>query len=556
MANKILSVTDHIKKYVTKANERAEKEDFLSALGFCFSALSLGKTTEALFVTASVYADMGLYELSNQYWFYYLEKTPEKNRGVAYEEIAINYFYLGNFVLSGYYFNKKLEVDGFLSPDGIDKEITDYFSESKEEGGYRLVYPLSKAEIDKKITDAKRKMAGGDFDGAIKLYNEIPKTFSSYDKVADDNSLAHFLSGDIEKGIEINRERLKDGGDKFSIYCNLSSMYGALKNKEKSSYYYSLALSEPIKNPEDEYRLATACLEHKDEEKGLALLEKVLKERAFDLDTEYLLALVKINTGRYDEAERTLKNLYRINPTEFLYKYYLKLARRLIAGDEKAKEILPVEYELDVPKKVRNEWIKCIKTTAFGGVKGKIDKDLFEILEWGLRDFGGNDTVAKACVLALSTGRKDYDNYLKEKLMDADISADLKVMILYIFVVCGCIQKYSLVVSGVFVTAKPAKINVGDDFISISINAAYAICFAKSVIMGINDLGKIAKSAEKVEKQARKVGAFISEGELATLIMDGCKYPYFNDLREICSIFGTDEIRISELKKQMKGETK
>ena len=114
MKGKILSVTDHLKKYIKKADECAEKEKFLSALGFCFSALSIKRTSETLSAIANVYADMGLYELSNKYWFYYLEKTPEKNCGRAYEELAINYFYLSNFTMSGYYFNKKIEYECWM----------------------------------------------------------------------------------------------------------------------------------------------------------------------------------------------------------------------------------------------------------------------------------------------------------------------------------------------------------------------------------------------------------------------------------------------------------
>ena len=553
MKGKILSVTDHLKKYIKKADECAEKEKFLSALGFCFSALSIKRTSETLSAIANVYADMGLYELSNKYWFYYLEKTPEKSCGRAYEELAINYFYLSNFTMSGYYFNKKIETDGFLSPEGIDKEITEYFSAPIEEKGFRLVYPLSKAEIESRVKDAKRKMAGADFEGAIKAYLEIPETANGYDKIADDLSLAYFLSGNVEKGIEINRKRLKSGGDKFSAYCNLSSMYGSKKDKEKSEYYYALALSEPIKNSEDEYRLATVCLEHNNEQKGLALLEKVLKERAFDVDTEYLLALVNVNLYRYDEAERILKNLVMIDPTDFLYGYYLRLVKMLKKGDEKALSYLPVEYELDIPRKVRTEWFDKFRD-SLGVLTPAREKAMLEILDWGIRDFSGNEIFAKSCVLFFMTGKRRGEKFLREKLLDPDIAPEIKVLIIYVLIINGCFEKISFVVSGVFMKVKPTNIGVGEDFTANRFKSAYALCFAKSVVMGISDVNKIAKSAEKIAKQARQNFVSADEGEWATLILDGCKYPYFKNLRDLCSTFGTDEIKISELKRKLKGE--
>ena len=558
MQGKIISLSDHLNKYVKKADECAVKENYTRALGYLFSALSIKRTPEILSAIANTYADMGLYALSNQCWFYYLEKMPEKKCGRAYEELAINHFYLNNFAIAGYYFNKKLEVDGFLSQEGIDKEILDYYSAPQEEKKFRLVYPPERADFSDEIKKAKQKMTAGDFDGAIKIYQEIPDGVKDHDKIADDYSLACFLAGDVEKAVEINRKRLKEGGDKFTIYCNLSSMYGALKNKEKSQYYYSLALSEPPKSTEDEYRLATASLEQHNEEKGLALLEKVAKERQYDIDTDYLLSLVKINTGRYEEAEKLLKKLLKINPYDFLWKYYYKLVKKLIKGDEQAKALLPISYELDIPVKEREEWVNKVKHTALASLgTGKRPERFNEIMEWGVRNYSGNETFAKACVLSYGgLKNKAEEKFLREKLMDADISADLKVVMLYLLVMQGVSDKISLVVSGVFVRTKPKKLKFGEDISALGFSSAYALCFSKSVVMGITDVGTIAKSAERLHEKFKRTSVYAGEGEIATLIMEGCKFPYFKNLREICEIFGTDEISVSKIKRELKGEQK
>ena len=77
---------------------------------------------------AKVYSLMEQYEMSNLYWFRYLYYAPKDKVSMCYEELAINYFYLDNLWASGYYFHKKISVDGFVSKQDIDPEIIDFFS--------------------------------------------------------------------------------------------------------------------------------------------------------------------------------------------------------------------------------------------------------------------------------------------------------------------------------------------------------------------------------------------------------------------------------------------
>ena len=126
------------------ARERVKKEDYLGALSILLS------TEKPLYDTyaeiADVYADMGLLELSNEYWFKYIDCAPKDKVAVAYEELAINYFYLENLWASGYYFHQKISVDGFISKEGLDQEIIDFFSgEDYKKHAYRIAYPKDNA---------------------------------------------------------------------------------------------------------------------------------------------------------------------------------------------------------------------------------------------------------------------------------------------------------------------------------------------------------------------------------------------------------------------------
>ena len=108
MEEKVLRLTNAVDTYRKLGVERAKKGDYTGALGFLFTAKSMSDNVEILADIADVYSDMGALDLSIKYWFYYLDKAPKDKCSVAYEELAINFFYMDDFWASGYYFHQKI----------------------------------------------------------------------------------------------------------------------------------------------------------------------------------------------------------------------------------------------------------------------------------------------------------------------------------------------------------------------------------------------------------------------------------------------------------------
>ena len=89
-------------------------------------------------------------------------------------------------------------------------------------------------------------------------------------------------------------------------------------------------------------------------------------------------------------------------------------------------------------------------------------------------------------------------------------------------------------------------------------NSVYALCFAKSVVIGVADLNKIAWSAqslcEKMRSANEQDGLFFGENELCAVIIKGCEFPYFKSFNEICKIYGADQKIASEIIKKMENK--
>ncbi|MBP5466465.1 MAG: hypothetical protein J6Y43_02750, partial [Clostridia bacterium] len=84
MEEKVL-IFDNGKERLNKlAKERSDREDFLGSLLLGFSAFAKDeKDLDSIMNIADAYADMGLYEFSNDYWFYYLSLCPKEKENIA-----------------------------------------------------------------------------------------------------------------------------------------------------------------------------------------------------------------------------------------------------------------------------------------------------------------------------------------------------------------------------------------------------------------------------------------------------------------------------------------
>ena len=97
MENKVLQFDKSVDRYLKLSDNKIKEKDFLSALSFLFSAYKIdSENLEVITALADLYANMNLMEISNKYWFIYLDKAPKEQLAIAYEELAINYIYLDN----------------------------------------------------------------------------------------------------------------------------------------------------------------------------------------------------------------------------------------------------------------------------------------------------------------------------------------------------------------------------------------------------------------------------------------------------------------------------
>lgn len=552
MTGKVISFENGVERYRKIAEEHAEKGDFSSALGFLFTAKGLSSSLEVLTDIADCYADMGLLELSNHYWFKYLDRAPKEKQGVAFEELAINFFYMDDYLASSYYFHQKLTVDGFITKENLDKDILDFFSgEEMKKHAYRVVYPYERADYTFEQKNAKHAMAVGNFDAAVKILSAIPEECLD-EETSGDLAVSYFMSNNLDEAANVCRKSIASLGDNVTAYCNLATVYDMKSDFEKSKYYYEKALSLRKGAKDEEYKIATCAIEREDHQVVKECLEKILFDRPYDLAMRYFYGCALVNVGDYEGASKAFSIAYRANPSDLLYKYYAELSLKLVDGCENKECAIPLRYLKALPQKTEKKREKRIKELIKDPSKiasALKNPKTFETVEWGLK-YGSNDVARASAYLLSSLYNKKAKKVMLDAIMDFGVASEIKRVIVYALIVNGFKERFGMLVGNFYVKVKPKKLSFEKKFGSGAYLSAYALCMSRLAFLDVEELDKIAEAAESVYEKLSCIftESDVTNDDLAALMLYACGYKRFKKDSEILAVFNIGKDRLRNLK--------
>lgn len=557
MKNKVVSLFSDHSLYIKKAISKREEGKFLESLGFLFTAYKIQpKNCDIIAEIARTYAEMELLDVSCKYWFLYLEYASEDKLGVAYEELGKNYYNMENMWASGYYFHLKLTSDGYISRESLSEELLEFLSnETDNSSKYYIAYPYDRADYSSKINLGKKAFTSGDFKRASAIFSSIPKECMDEDANGD-FALSYFLQQDEDSAIDVCRQSLKENGETVTAYCNLSTLYFAKEDEEKSRYYYQKAISIRNQNVDDDYKILTCATNLCDHKTVASCLHKILKEREYDPFLNFLYGCALANTGAYLEAFNAYKKTCLIAPENRLFLYCLNSVERILNGEKDIDKFLPVKYDLTYPDKISRAYKKAIHNAVIEDSVSLVkSKQFLDVLYWGVRSKDDATFKKSSAILALSENKKIKD-FLYGLLLDPSFADDRKRHLVFTLILCAKRNNFGIVAGNCYLKVKLRKLlfeNAEDGNLFLS---AYATCIAKAVFLGIDNFDKIGFSINKIYKRFAKVilfGEFLPE-EVAALAFYMSDYKHFNDLKKVCKIFNVSKKRIKDFAIVLKDE--
>ena len=558
--NKIIQHEKNEERYLSSANKRIEKEDYLGALRFLFSARSINPDSlEVISSIADLYADMNALELSNKFWFIYMDKAPKEDLGRAYEELAINYFYLDNFWASSYYFHKKLDVDGFISKENLSQEVIDFFSgEEIKKTAYRIAYPFDLADYTFDTKKAKRLISIGGFaEGALAL-EKIPRERLDED-TAGELATCYFMNDELDKAEEICRFSLEKHGENITAFCHLSTINELREDYFNSDYYYKKALSLRKGTLSEAYKIATCAIEREDHLVVKECLETILKDRPYENAMRFFYALSLSNLGDYKSSYEQLKISYQIDPSDVAVKFFMRYVENLSNGCGDESNLTPFKYVKDIPEEIAKDWKKKIKTLIKNPEKisSALKKSEWqEILEWGIKN--DDSSVMRDSAFVLSFSITPYTKkVLFETMLSPDGREELKRVLIYVTLISGIKEKFGVVAGSFYLKIRPKKLLCEKDKIFGDLYlSAYALCLSKMAFFDVESLDKIAKITDKIYKKfkGKITNAEVSNEEIAGLILSQCEFKKYSNDQSVTRIFSITLDKLKLLKDQLQGE--
>ena len=562
MQGKILNFSKTADRYIQLSTKKAEQGDLTASLGFLFSALKICQEDKYKVMEriADTYGEMGLLSLANAYWFKYLSVCPDDKKALAYEQLAINYFYTDNFFASSYYFHLKLSTDGFISKENLDEEVLEFFNQSIEKkNAYHVAYPYDRADWSFRTKMAKHALAGGDFVQAEKIYSKIPQECMS-EEVSGEYAVTLFLNKKDKQMIEVCNNSLLKNGENVTAYCNLASLYHAKKDFEKSAYYYAQALRLNKGDIEDAYKLTTCAMEQGDHLTTNVCLQKILAERTYDVSMYYFYAVSQANLGNYNDSARSFCEILRIYPQDVVVSFYAGYLTRLAETGDDYKNILPLSYAKELPKEIVKNYKRKIRE-LYSDPK-KISSQLKKaenraILEWGIVQ--DNAEYAKNVVFILINSDSPWaEKLLLDSLMNVDVSGEIKRAIISMLVLTGYKEKIPVIANDFYCAVKPRKIVFENKLNGDIFMVAYATCLSRMAFWNIDAFDKVAFSMNKIYK---KLGdsvllTGITAEELGAICICISKIERLDNPDYVCSFFDARPQIVKDHLEIFKGDKK
>ncbi len=549
MHNKIIN-TNLMRYYIECAEECIEKGNYLKALSYLFSYEKHNKNSTIYKNIAKVYFLLNQYELSNQYWFIFMSLANKKDYAEAYQGLAVNFFNLDDFISCSYYIKLKVDVDGKFDTENLDEEIAEYFySETEQKDSYYLAYPIKKENYELVLRKAKSCFNASDYKGAIDIYKTIP--LECFDKLSiSDYAMCCFVVGDDENTKFLCKKSIELFGENVYAYCLLSNLYAEKDNESKAKYYYKKTLAVNSGSIDECYAIVSSAISFEDNLTVNECINKIIIERPYDFTARFHLAISYINLGDYANGEKHLKTALKINPYDYYANFCLKLVKRIINKDKTAQEFLPFSYNKKLNTKVTAKYDKALNG-AFNDIlkKGKTDYNkILEELSWAI-ETNKTEYVKKALYIISLCDEDRFKKLISTTLLRTDIKDEMKIIYLYTLVLYDDKKEYQVVMNNRLRTVKPEQILSADEPEDHLFTCAYALCFAKAVYIGIENLSEIGIVVDLYYSKFREVLLYnnVSLEELSAVIFKACSFEEFPEGINVSDFFGVEEKRLKYL---------
>ncbi len=493
------------------ADKKFEEGDTRAGLRILNKQIDLyGAGADEYMALADAYDDLGLFDLSADNWFRFLDVCEEDERADAYEGLYNCYFHLGNEALERYYYDlvrQERQRSGEALPEA------DYVEEMEEEGAapqrgahLRLVWPPAKADCSAELGKGMAALRRGEYEKAAKEFACVPPGAPHRDAARNYLAVTYLLGGKHEEAERVCRELLARSPDDVQALCTYAALLIEQEKREESRAVAEHLARLETEDADELYKIATVCCENGLYRAGYERFCRLEKQAGYDLTLLYFKAVAALRCGETKDSVDTLSLLIDLKPAAAVARYAYREAERYL---REGGEMPPIGFLYRIPaeERVRRMHFLAMLVQMPREVLSSYcrETDIGELLEWCIDEGNGQEGELQLLGLTVAV-RAGLEYFWRAAFLSTEVNEAAKLQAL-----CELCERnkpfdLGMCLAGVYRAVAFDTLRTGRAR-HMSFVRAYAKCVARFVPLGFGSAEDYRIAAVKLYAAAEKAGA-------------------------------------------------
>ncbi len=530
-----------------RAVEKRKSGNLEGALSILHSLEDSGaKYVDIFSQIAKCYMELELYELAMNYWFKFLDCAPKHLYVYAYNGLGACSYYLDDFQLATYYFERQIDTEQEVECD-YDNVLIELYDQVNEhvKPKFYVAYPPAKADTSKVIANGDNYVLNGEYDSAISVFETVDENNENYEEAQYKIASCYYYKGDMESAKTAFNRLIERDINKNQSIITLINMLISNEEREEAEKYLQIIENENL----DVYelaRIAPAYLELGKIEQAKKALEIVASEDYYDINSTYLLGQVYYNSKEFEKAKEKFTLCYKLTKSANA-KYFIDLCNQTMKDESIFEKNL---YNFNIPTKEAKKRIAFIEKIIKDGKKfiAKQNKTiLLEYVDWLFTFDSRLQNLIIDCLLT-----KPYlvvRKYFLNKLLDYSLNDGKKTLIIQKLVEEGYNKKIGVVLGGVYIKLQLLRAEFDTEKNEI-FTKAFARAFSIIAPMVTSNHYKIVDGAYKLYyllKDNGNLKKINDENALSGAISFCAKLRISSEMGLICQYFNTKQSDVQNI---------
>lgn len=495
MSDKVLKLNLSDEFLLDSAEKRYREGDYLGALTMLNKRAGMyDSSADACALYADIYEEMGLYRLSADAWFRFLDTCNEADFSEGYEGLAVAFMNLNNEVQSALYYQRSLSDEELrFELTRLDKEE---ISSVRKKPELRIVYSADGSQGNPNaLAEGLGLLKNGRLEEARAAFRDIPAASADYASSYGLAAMCTLMLGDEEGAEKECRELLEKYPENVQALTTYCAVLGARENKNEAKEVAKKLAELKADATDDLYRVATALCEtglDKEAYEKLCILKKRLP---YDDNVLYFHAVSAFKIQKKEEAIDSLERLTTIFPRKAVARYYLERLRALRDGDG---EPLSMTYYYRMPEEEYRA-VADFLIAASNAPEPELLSELPSLDEFyrlAFDELEGRDEKLQMIAAKVAV-RCRADKFVRETLLDYEGDEIIKLSILHDITMRNEDDSFGVVICNLYKEFFTHKLEIGERKKEAFLKA-FSDVYSKFALLGEENEGKICAAAEDI----------------------------------------------------------